>query len=204
METIVKKLYEAMFLVDSTKAVEFEATIKAIKDILEKAKVEIVSIKKWDERKLAYKVKGAARGTYILVYFKADGSTIAQIERDVQLSENILRVLILTAEHMTQENVEKETPIAAVERQQQAAAKAAEEKAALRAEKAAQAEQAAKEAQEAAQEIKAEKENNENDDTDSNKKEEAESDEPKNSDQKDSDVVEEPPVEEENKEEEKE
>ncbi|MCK5226311.1 MAG: 30S ribosomal protein S6 [Planctomycetes bacterium] len=197
METIVKKLYEAMFLVDSTKAVEFEATIKAIKDILEKAKVEIVSIKKWDERKLAYKVKGAARGTYILVYFKADGSTITQIERDVQLSENILRVLILTAEHMTPEDLEKETPSAAVERQQQQAAKAAEEKAALRAEKAEQAEKAAKEAQ-------AEKENNESDESDSDNKEEAKSDEPKDSGQKDSDVVEEPPVEEENKEEEKE
>ena len=197
METIVKKLYEAMFLVDSTKAVEFDATIKAIESILKKAEVEIISIKKWDERKLAYKVKGAARGTYILVYFNADGSTISQIERDVQLSENILRVLILTAEHMTSEDVEKETPIAVVERLQQQAAKAAEEKAALRAE---QAEIAAQEAK-----VKAEKEKSESEEAESGKKEEAESDEQKDSDQQDAAAAEEPPVvEEEDKDEEKE
>ena len=108
METIVKKLYEAMFLVDSAEAADLDAVITAIKNILEKAEAEIVSIKKWDERKLAYEINGKTRGTYILCYFRAEGGRIQDIERDVQLSERIMRVLILSAEHIKQEDIERD------------------------------------------------------------------------------------------------
>ena len=110
MKTVLKKLYEGMFLIDSAKAAaNWDAVITTIKNILEKAKADIISIKKWDERRLAYEIKGKSRGTYILCYFKSDGEKIRGIERDVQLSERILRVLILSAEHMTQEDIEKTT-----------------------------------------------------------------------------------------------
>jgi len=102
-----KKLYEAMFLVDSAQAAsDWDGVITSIKTILKKANREIVSIRKWDERKLAYEVKGHSRGTYILCYFRANGEKIQDIERDVQLSERIMRVLILSADHMTQEDIE--------------------------------------------------------------------------------------------------
>jgi len=110
LKTVLKKLYEGMFLVDSAKAAaNWDAVITTIKNILEKAKADIISIRKWDERRLAYEIKGKSRGTYVLCYFKSDGEKIRGIERDVQLSEQILRVLILSAEHMTQEDIEKTT-----------------------------------------------------------------------------------------------
>jgi small subunit ribosomal protein S6 len=127
LETVVKKLYEAMFLVDSADAAaDWEGVNKAIKKILKKAGAEIVSIRKWDERKLAYAVNGKARGTYILCYFRADGEKLVDIERDVQLSERIMRVLVLCAEHFSQEDIEKDTPVTRVEKQREKAAAAAE------------------------------------------------------------------------------
>ncbi len=103
------KLYEAMFLVDSAKATsDWEGVDSAIKNILEKAGAEIVSIRKWDDRKLAYEIKGHSRGTYILCYFRAEGGRVRDIERDVQLSERIMRVLILCAEKQTIEDIEKD------------------------------------------------------------------------------------------------
>ncbi len=111
METVVKKIYEGMFLVDSAEAAaDWDAVITGIKNILEKTEADIISIRKWDERKLAYDIKGKSRGTYILCYFKSDGEKIQDIERNVQLSEKILRVLILSVEHMTQEDIEKAEP----------------------------------------------------------------------------------------------
>jgi small subunit ribosomal protein S6 len=99
-----------MFLVDSALAArDWEGINKTIKNILKKAKAEIVSIDKWDERKLAYDIKGQSRGTYILCYFKVDGQKIGEIERDAKLSEKIMRVLILNAEHMTEEDIRKAT-----------------------------------------------------------------------------------------------
>jgi small subunit ribosomal protein S6 len=112
LETVAKnKLYEGMFLVDSSLAgADWDGIIAAIRKILEKAEAEIVSIEKWDERKLAYDIKGKGRGTYILSYFRVEGGKIKDIEKSVRLSEKILRVLILSAEKLSQEDMEKETP----------------------------------------------------------------------------------------------
>ena len=117
METIAKnKLYEGMFLIDSSQAgADWDGSMAAIRTILEKAGAEIDSIRKWDDRRLAYDIKGKSRGTYILSYFRVDGERIQDIERSVQLSEKIMRVLILSAERQRPEDIEKDTPATKVE-----------------------------------------------------------------------------------------
>jgi small subunit ribosomal protein S6 len=121
LETITKnKLYEGMFLVDSALAgSNWDGVNNTIKTILEKAGAEIVTMKKWDDRKLAYEIKGKGRGTYILCYFRADGGKIKDIENTVKLSEHIMRVLILNAEKMTAEDMEKDTPATRAEKETQ-------------------------------------------------------------------------------------
>lgn len=110
METSDKKLYEAMFLVDPAQAANWDNTISTLKSVLERADGDIVSIRKWSERKLAYPIKGKTKGTYILCYFRADGGKIQDVEKTVQLSEQIIRVLILCAEGMDKKDIEKPTP----------------------------------------------------------------------------------------------
>jgi len=111
LETGVKKLYEGMFLIDSAEAArDWDGIIEFITKILTKVDAEIVSIRKWDERPLAYTIKKCARGTYILVYFKVDGRKITEIERDVVLSERIMRALILKGEDLTEADIAKDTP----------------------------------------------------------------------------------------------
>ena len=132
METVAKnKLYEGMFLIDSSKAgADWDGIISAISTILEKAGAEIDSIRKWDDRRLAYDIKGKSRGTYILSYFRVDGARIRDIEKSVRLSEKIMRVLILSAERLRPEDIEKDTPATKVEMEKEkrkAAKKAAQE-----------------------------------------------------------------------------
>jgi len=128
METVVsKKLYEAMFLVDSAQAADWDATIATLKDVLRRGDAEIVSIRKWDDRRLAYEIGRKNRGMYILCYFRADGEKIQEIERAVQLSERIMRVLILSTEQMTAEDIEKDTPVTRAEREAAAGEAAAGE-----------------------------------------------------------------------------
>lgn len=111
METIVKKLYEGMFLVDAAEAeADWDGVVSNVKDILGRVGAEIISLRKWDTRRLAYAVDKKNRGTYILCYFRVDGTRVREIERTVQLSERIMRVLILSADHLTQEDIEKDTP----------------------------------------------------------------------------------------------
>lgn len=109
METAAKKLYEAMFLVDSGRAAaDWDGTLATINNILKRADAEVVCLRKWGEKKLAYDIDHKSRGTYILCYFMADGSRITGIERDVQLSENIMRVLVLSTENRPPEVVKRD------------------------------------------------------------------------------------------------
>ena len=150
METETKnKLYEGMFLVDSSQAgADWDGIIAAIRTILEKSGAEIDSIKKWDDRRLAYEIKGKSRGTYILSYFRVDGERIQDIERSVRLSEKIMRVLILSVEGLRPEDIEKDTPATKVEMEKEKrkaakeAAQAAEAKQVSAPEEAGEAEKA--------------------------------------------------------------
>jgi small subunit ribosomal protein S6 len=108
LETAVKKLYEAMFLVDSALASDWDAVVKTIETVLKRSDAEMASIRNWAERKLAYEVDHKSRGTYVLCFFRADGSAITKIENDVQLSEQILRVLILSTEGREEKDIEKD------------------------------------------------------------------------------------------------
>ena len=118
--TSKKNLYEGMFLIDSARAAaDWDGIISVITKILERAKAEIVSIRKWDDRKLAYDIQGKSRGLYIICYFRVDGGKIQDIEKNVQLSEQIMRVLILNAEHLTDEDIEKDTPAIKAEKEEQ-------------------------------------------------------------------------------------
>lgn len=104
-------MYEALFLVDSAlAAAQWDHVMELIQKMLDRSKARTISIRKWDERKLAYSMHGKSRGTYILAYFECPSSGISQIERDVRLSEEILRVLIVRTDRMTQEDMDKPTP----------------------------------------------------------------------------------------------
>jgi small subunit ribosomal protein S6 len=97
--------YEAMFLLGPVGTAEPERALQMCRGIIERHGGEIIVIKKWDERKLAYEVAGQKRGTYIIAFFRASGKIIAPIERDVKLSEEILRVMVLRADQLNEQEM---------------------------------------------------------------------------------------------------
>lgn len=100
-----------MFLVDSAvAAADWNEVKEAINKVMARAEVEVISLRKWDERRLAYEIAHHKRGMYILCYFKASPEAIVGIERDVQLNELLLRALILQADHITEEQMQAPTP----------------------------------------------------------------------------------------------
>ncbi len=88
--------YEGMFVLDSAKAAaNWDEAVQQIHGILAKHNAEVVASRHWDERRLAYPIKGQKKGTYLLTYFKAEGQHIKEIEDDCRLSDLVLRDLIL-------------------------------------------------------------------------------------------------------------
>ncbi len=102
--------YEAMFLLGQGATADLEAGLKLCRGVVERHHGEVLVLKKWDERKLAYEIGSQKRGTYVICYFKAPRSAVVAIERDVKLSEEIVRVLVTTADHLNQKEMDAVEP----------------------------------------------------------------------------------------------
>lgn len=92
------KTYEAMFLVDPAQALDWEKVEGEIRGVIERHGGTVINIGKWAERKLEYPIRHHKRATYILTHFEADGDSIPMMRRDAELSETILRYIILVDE----------------------------------------------------------------------------------------------------------
>jgi small subunit ribosomal protein S6 len=85
-----------MFLLDTNKvAGDVPTAAGQIKQILERNHAEILASRPWDERRLAYPIRGHKKGLYYLTYFKVEGKELKNIEHDLQLAELVLRHLVL-------------------------------------------------------------------------------------------------------------
>lgn len=105
MATDKKMHYEAMFLFGQAATSDLAQTVDHIKEVLARGDAEIVAMKKWEERRFAYEIKKHKRGLYILVYFECDPASVPVIERAANLSESILRFMIIKADHLTLEEM---------------------------------------------------------------------------------------------------
>jgi len=90
-----KKLYETMFLVDNSLGEE------AVKGLVEKftslitANAEVESVNEWGVRKLAYPIEDMNEAYYVLVRFKSAHAFPAELNRIYNITDGILRSLIL-------------------------------------------------------------------------------------------------------------
>lgn len=101
------KTYEAMFLLEPVLATDWPAAEAEINRVLDRAGAKVIGIKNWGERKLAYSIGHRKRGLYVLSFFQAMPEKISGLERDVQLSEKAVRVLVLKRDTMSPEDIEK-------------------------------------------------------------------------------------------------
>ncbi len=100
-------LYEGMFLLNQQAvSADLAGAVEHVREILNRAEAEILILSKWDERKLAYEIRGQKRGLFVLAYFKARASQIANIDRDCNLSEQVIRSMIIRADYMGEAELE--------------------------------------------------------------------------------------------------
>jgi len=95
--------YEGMFVF--AQARDLGEGVDRLRDIFDRAGAEVLAMSKWDERRFAYPIKKHKRGVYVLTHFTCPAEKLAQIERDCNLSEEILRALILRADHLSEEEM---------------------------------------------------------------------------------------------------
>lgn len=89
-------VYEGMFILDSNRyARDAGGVANQISALITKCGGEIAVSRLWEERRLAYPIKGQRKGTYWLTYFKLEPNQVAALTRETQLNDNILRCLFV-------------------------------------------------------------------------------------------------------------
>lgn len=95
-------VYECMFLLDTNKvAGDVPAAGKQVVTLLEKHGAEVLANRPWDERRLSYPIGKHKKGLYYLTYFRMNDDKVKnlqELQRDVGLSELIVRSLVLKVE----------------------------------------------------------------------------------------------------------
>ena len=100
MSEVSINLYEGLFLVDQgAVASNYAGALSHVQEMFDRAGADVLALRKWDERRLAHPVKNQKRGTYLLALFRVNAVQIANIERDCNLSEQVLRVMFTRADH---------------------------------------------------------------------------------------------------------
>ena len=93
------RLYELMLIFDPAEASRtWDKLVEWVEELI-KGRLEqhVLRVDKWaDSRKLAYEINGLKRATYMLVWFKAEPSTTAELEQQLRLEERVLRHMLLT------------------------------------------------------------------------------------------------------------
>ena len=68
-------------------------------DLVSEKGGEVIDVDVWGKRYLAYDIKGHNEGYYIVYNFKVPASAISECRRKLELVQEILRYMIVEAEH---------------------------------------------------------------------------------------------------------
>lgn len=86
--------YETLFVVKPTLTEEeIAAQITKVKDVLAKEGAELVGTNDMGMRKLAYPVQKNDRGYYTVLFYKAEGVVIHELERNLKINEDVIKFL---------------------------------------------------------------------------------------------------------------
>jgi small subunit ribosomal protein S6 len=86
--------YETLYVLKPTLTdEETAANIAKIEEILVREGAEILATNKMGMRRLAYPVEKNERGVYTIVYFKAEGTVINELERNLKFNEEVIKYL---------------------------------------------------------------------------------------------------------------
>ena len=91
--------YEVMYVIDP--ALEESARTELINrfsELVKKNGGEVDRVDEWGKRRLAYAIQYKTEGYYVLMYIKAPAELPREIERNMQISDSVLRYLTVRYE----------------------------------------------------------------------------------------------------------
>jgi small subunit ribosomal protein S6 len=93
--------YETVFIArQDLSPTQVDALIDSYKKIIEEHKGKISKTEYWGLKKFAYLIKKNSRGHYVLLNIEAPAEAIHEMERQMRLSEDVVRYLTIKVDNL--------------------------------------------------------------------------------------------------------
>ena len=91
--------YELIYIIDTTVEEEArKALIERFNEVIQSNGGQVEKVDEWGKRQLAYTIDYKTEGYYVLVTFTADSTLPRELERNLEISEDIIRYLVTRVE----------------------------------------------------------------------------------------------------------
>jgi small subunit ribosomal protein S6 len=91
-------LYETLFIVHPEKGPRLKEFIDKFKKVIEGQGGSLAQVDEWGLRDLAYRIDKQGKGIYTLLRYQSTGRAVEELERNLKLTDGILRYLTVRAE----------------------------------------------------------------------------------------------------------
>jgi small subunit ribosomal protein S6 len=95
-------LYETLFVVHPERATRMKEFIDRFKKVVEAQEGVVSQIDEWGLRDLAYRIEKQAKGIYTLMQYRSSARAVEELERNLKLTDGVLRYLTVRANEQTQ------------------------------------------------------------------------------------------------------
>ena len=91
--------YELAFIIKPTlEGDDVTAVVDQVSEFIGTVDGEVASVDVWGKRNLAYAIDNYTEGTYVLLQTKMPPASLTELERNLKLSEDIIRYMLVKVE----------------------------------------------------------------------------------------------------------
>ena len=94
--------YETLFIVHPEKGPRIKEFIERFKKVIEGQEGAVSQVEEWGLRDLAYRIQKQGKGYYTLLQYRASGRAVEELERNLRLTDGILRYLTVRDDEASQ------------------------------------------------------------------------------------------------------
>lgn len=91
-------IYETLFVVHPEKGSRVKEFIDRFKKVIESKDGAVAQVDEWGARDLAYRIQKQGKGFYTLLRYRASGAAVDELERNLKLTDGILRYMTVRLE----------------------------------------------------------------------------------------------------------
>lgn len=94
--------YETLVVVHPERGPRVKEFVERFQKVIEGQNGTVAHVDDWGLRDLAYRIENQAKGYYAIFYYRGTGQTVQELERNLKLTDGILRYMTVRSDETEQ------------------------------------------------------------------------------------------------------